>query len=353
MSNLLKKGLVWVLITLILLPTAALLTAASHSKDSHGLPWTTNYTQALERSKAEGKPVLLFFTGSDWCTWCTRLETEVFHTASFIDSVKDKYIFVELDFPQNTPISPELKAQNKKLQEKFAIKGYPTVIIVDGQGQKLAQTGYEAGGGKFYANHIDKLVQPHLAKLAKNPSAPSTLPVQKAIVAAAPQTISQNHMDLELIALKGMTAKSRLRALAEELAKAEPDQNFLRAAYLVMENKEQIKEKLLALDPNHVNGTGYFISYTDYVKQGESLEPLISFVDTVGEKDQSNLWKAEWTIAKGYQKSGNSDEAVRWAEKSISHAPDPSKSEVQTWISSMKVEPAQQKVALETNAQEL
>ncbi len=353
MSNLLKKGLVWVLITLILLPTAALLTGASHSKGANSLPWTTDYSLALERSKAEGKPVLLFFTGSDWCTWCTRLETEVFETSTFIDSVKDKYIFVELDFPHSTPIAADVKAQNKKLQEKYAVKGYPTVIIVDGEGQKVVQTGYEAGGGKFYANHLDKLVSPHLAKFAKgDKSAPVAMAVN-ANTQKVVKAVTQESVDIELIALKGMTAQSRSRALSDELAKSLPDQNFLRAAYLIMEEGSQIKEKLLALDPNHEQGTSYFLSFADYVKQGESVQPLIAFVEKVGEKDKANLWKAEWTIAKGYQKAGDYEKAMKWAEKSIAHAPDPSKTEVQTWISSVKQVAQQDKVALEANVEQI
>lgn len=166
MSNFLKKGLILVLMTMVVLPTVALLNGAPHS-GSNGLPWTTNYNEALVKSKAEGKPILLFFTGSDWCTWCHRLESEVFETSSFIDSAKDKYIFVEVDFPKMSPISPDLKAQNKQLQDKHGIRGYPTVVVVDGNGQKLGQIGYEAGGGQTYANLLDKLVAPHLAKFAK------------------------------------------------------------------------------------------------------------------------------------------------------------------------------------------
>lgn len=183
MSNSLKRGLSWVLITLILLPTA-FLTGASHSEGG-SLPWTTNYNQALERSKAEGKPIILFFTGSDWCTWCHRLESEVLNTTSFINSVKDKYIFVELDFPQQTTIAADLKAQNKKLQEKYNVRGFPTIVIVDGEGQKVAQTGYEAGGGMAYARHLDNLVAPHLAKFTKQPDQPAKAPAQEKVAVEA------------------------------------------------------------------------------------------------------------------------------------------------------------------------
>ncbi len=44
------------------------------------LKWTESYEQAAQQSKTESKPIVLFFTGSDWCVWCTRLEKEVFDT---------------------------------------------------------------------------------------------------------------------------------------------------------------------------------------------------------------------------------------------------------------------------------
>ena len=44
---------------------------------THGT-WEINFEQALARAKAENKPMLLDFTGSDWCGWCIRLDKEVF-----------------------------------------------------------------------------------------------------------------------------------------------------------------------------------------------------------------------------------------------------------------------------------
>jgi thioredoxin-related protein len=39
--------------------------------------------EAVNQSKATGRPIKLVFTGSDWCTWCNRLAEEVFTTYEF------------------------------------------------------------------------------------------------------------------------------------------------------------------------------------------------------------------------------------------------------------------------------
>jgi hypothetical protein len=36
------------------------------------LNWTTDYQAALKQGAQENKTILLFFTGSDWCTWIRK-----------------------------------------------------------------------------------------------------------------------------------------------------------------------------------------------------------------------------------------------------------------------------------------
>ncbi len=94
--------------------------------------WTTNYQDALNQAKQNSKPILLFFTGSDWCTWCQKLEHEVFQSPDFASSVGDKFIFVKLDYPRSFRLDYQTEAQNQRLQEKYNIRAYPTVIVIDG-----------------------------------------------------------------------------------------------------------------------------------------------------------------------------------------------------------------------------
>ena len=129
------------------------------------LSWQTDMNKAMELSKKSHKPLLLFFTGSDWCGWCMRLQKEVMKTPEFTKWANDNVILVELDFPRNTPQSPEIKKQNMELQQTFAISGYPTVWFVnatkkDGKInlEKLGSTGYVAGGPSAWLAGADQIL---------------------------------------------------------------------------------------------------------------------------------------------------------------------------------------------------
>ena len=133
---------------------ALLLIAGSFAVEAQELVWHDNVEKAMEISKKSKKPLMLFFTGSDWCGWCIRLQKEVFKTKEFTDWAKDNVVLVELDFPRNTSkLTPETQNQNSQLQQFFQVQGYPTVWLVnankkDGKTnfEKLGYTGYVAGG---------------------------------------------------------------------------------------------------------------------------------------------------------------------------------------------------------------
>ena len=59
------------------------------------LTWHTDVNQAVEFSVKQEKPMLMFFTGSDWCGWCKKLVKEVFVTSEFAKWAKDNVILVE------------------------------------------------------------------------------------------------------------------------------------------------------------------------------------------------------------------------------------------------------------------
>ncbi|HOZ75751.1 MAG TPA: thioredoxin family protein [Flavobacterium sp.] len=121
--------------------------------DAQELKWETKMDEAVAKSIKTKKPLLLFFTGSDWCGWCIRLQNEVLKTPDFAKWAKDNVILVELDFPRRSPQQPEIAQQNNELQQIFAVRGYPTVWFAtptkkDGKTNldKLGSTGYVAGG---------------------------------------------------------------------------------------------------------------------------------------------------------------------------------------------------------------
>lgn len=119
--------------------------------------WEDDYDKAMAKAKAEKKTVLLDFTGSDWCGWCIRLDKEVFSQAEFKKYAKENLVLVEVDFPQGKRQTKKLKEQNEKLQQEHGVRGYPTIVVLDPEGKKLGQLGYEEGGPKNFIAKLESL----------------------------------------------------------------------------------------------------------------------------------------------------------------------------------------------------
>jgi len=118
--------------------------------------WLTDLSKAQTKAKAEKKLVMLDFTGSDWCGWCIKLHKEVFSQPEFIEYAGKNLVAVEVDFPRNKKLSDAQKAANDALAKKYKIEGYPTIIVLDADGKKLGELGYESSPKTFIAK-LEKL----------------------------------------------------------------------------------------------------------------------------------------------------------------------------------------------------
>ena len=107
--------------------------------------WLTDLEEAKKRAAKENKPILMFFTGSDWCIWCQRLEADVLEKDEFRQFAKANMVLLEIDFPNDkSKQSGELKKQNAELDKKFKVEGYPTMVLVasDGETELDREVGY-------------------------------------------------------------------------------------------------------------------------------------------------------------------------------------------------------------------
>jgi protein disulfide-isomerase len=141
-----------------------LFSVTAHSQD---LKWYTDVKEASAVSMKTNKPLMLFFTGSDWCGWCMKLQREVFKLPEFAKWANENVVLVELDFPtKNHPLAPETASQNNELAQVFAIRGYPTVWLVtparkdDQLGfERLGSTGYVAGGPQAWIKNANAILK--------------------------------------------------------------------------------------------------------------------------------------------------------------------------------------------------
>ncbi len=108
--------------------------------------WTDNFTAAVGKAKAEKKPVLALFTGSDWCPPCQQLEKNILLQPAFKDFAKQHLVTLFLDYPREAKLDDGVKKQNDDLAKKFSVEAYPTILVLSSDGEKelWKQVGYTA-----------------------------------------------------------------------------------------------------------------------------------------------------------------------------------------------------------------
>ena len=105
--------------------------------------WTMDFDAAKKVAAEKKLPLLLNFTGSDWCGWCKLMDKNVFSENEWKTYAEENTLLVTLDFPKDKTIVPEkYVARNEELKKEFEIRGYPTYVILDSDGTtKIGQLG--------------------------------------------------------------------------------------------------------------------------------------------------------------------------------------------------------------------
>ncbi|MCW1922463.1 thioredoxin family protein [Luteolibacter arcticus] len=177
--------------------------------------WTSDFDAALKEAKASEKAVLIDFTGSDWCAWCIKLRQEVFDQPEFEAGAKDKFIFVELDYPKDkSRVTEAVGKQNAELLKRYPIKGYPTILLCDGEGRPFAATAYQEGGPGKYLPHLDELLAKRTARDKAFAEADKKEGVEKAKLLIA--ALEGLQLDPPIVAVN-------YPQVAEQIKKADPN----------------------------------------------------------------------------------------------------------------------------------
>lgn len=124
--------------------------------------WEPNYDDALVLAKKTDRPLILVFSGSDWCAPCIKLEREIWQSDYFKEFAAANYILYRADFPRKKKngLSEELQLANGKLADKFNPNGYfPLVVVVNSQERILGTTSYQKLPPKEYTAHLNTFLQ--------------------------------------------------------------------------------------------------------------------------------------------------------------------------------------------------
>ena len=141
----------------LILFTAAVIGLSAASSTQAGPEWLTDYKKAQQEAKTNNRLLLVDFTGSDWCGWCIKLNKEVFSQTEFKDYANKNLVLMEVDFPRAKAQASSLKKQNQELAQQYQIQGFPTVVVLNGDGQKIGELGYMEGGAATFIAELEKL----------------------------------------------------------------------------------------------------------------------------------------------------------------------------------------------------
>ena len=130
------------------------------------LEWYTSLEQAEKVSKSSNKPILVYFTGSDWCPPCIALKADFFESDEFL-SRADSFVLVMIDYPRRVDIiSEEQMVYNKGIIAKYnKDKSFPKVLMLNENGSELGKlSGYSSYNTYKDISHHVKFVDRFSAK---------------------------------------------------------------------------------------------------------------------------------------------------------------------------------------------
>ena len=147
-----------------------LLIAANLTVRGESLEWFTDAAAAQTKARAENKLVMLDFTGSDWCSWCIKLKREVFDQAEFAEFAQSRLVPVEVNFPRHQTLPEAQQQANDRLKRTFGITGFPTIILLNSNGERVGRMGYVAGGPAAFIARLEQVAKLNKPVVHKAPA---------------------------------------------------------------------------------------------------------------------------------------------------------------------------------------
>lgn len=115
----------------------------TNAQEKSKLNWLEDFEQAKVIAKEQNKPILIFFTGSDWCGLCKMLEKDFFSTDKFKKTATNSLVLYKADFPKRRTdiVTAAQKSVNKALDKKYSktrgTRVFPTIVMIDASGKEI------------------------------------------------------------------------------------------------------------------------------------------------------------------------------------------------------------------------
>ncbi|MCP5469403.1 MAG: thioredoxin family protein [Chlamydiales bacterium] len=266
------------------------------SFQAHALEWKQSFEEGVFQSQEEKKPLLLFFTASDWSGWSMKFKDDVLDSDAFKEKIGESFICVEIDSPLHAPPAPE--------KERFSVDEFPTLLLLAPDQKEIARFGYLPMSGEQLAHDL-------------------------LFVVAQDQDLSYL-LNLLTRGERTQTILKKAYDLAQELCAQEAIDQVLDYG---IESKEPgfylVEKYRRTLDlglKKSIEESGdvellYNVALIDFQASPTKIAPLEHFLEMHGEKVQKHRWQLEMMIAQFYLEKGDAEQALEHAEIAEESAP--------------------------------
>ena len=104
----------------------------AQEEEHSSLNWLTDLSKAKVEATSSKKPILVLFTGSDWCAPCKMLKEDFFDSDEF-ETKSKQFVLLMIDIPRRTDIiTEEQRKKNFEVVRKYNKEGgYPNLVALD------------------------------------------------------------------------------------------------------------------------------------------------------------------------------------------------------------------------------
>lgn len=311
MRKLIAIGAVWVFTLLV----------SCQGLEAKSIEWHNDYSKAVEAAREKERPLVLLFTGSDWCAWCVRLKEDILDTPEFVKAVGDEFVFVYVDFPSKTKLAEEIARQNRDLKQRYNVNAFPSVIVVDTEGTRL-------GMGNFTGVETPEGFAGQLRSAKKNANG-----LQNAMSQLDTLELSDGELKELYLRAKSLDRPDFAARLLERGVEVAHGGYFLAEKYRQMAQSgaecKELRAELLARDRHNEEGYVRMVAVLDFQQLAadssrsteEVIRPLISYLERYGSSDPSSRWRIHMTLAQYLSGKGECEEARQYAQMSLVEAP--------------------------------
>jgi thioredoxin-related protein len=262
------------------------------------IPITEDYSKAQEIAQDHNRPLLILFTGSDWCQTSQEMISE-FKADPFEKTMENQFILVQADYPELNHQQPKYLKQNKELKEKYGVESFPTLVMTDIEGKEITRLGSMALDPKQFAEHLRDL---YLKYTLLHRGIENLAFVKNSIEAIEELYKSARELRCPHYIEKLMNAGLEVDEgvffpLEKYAALVQSGDSHTPEAGLV-------KEKIIQRDPENREMSRLRLALLDF-QANEEVEPIGTYISDFGSADHENLFKLQEIISEYFKDHAN------------------------------------------------